>query len=181
MTSASDDEALFDDIYGEDEATTVDASSGAKPEAPVESQESAQMQQPETNTVSQIEAPQTNSVDSYSNSESIGNNVNAYGNGGYDNNNNGGNYNNTENSNQNIYNNNNCNNNQNFDNNNQNLYNNNNNDNNNNQFSNQETNIPKKIEKADISKEDGKMFIGGLNWETTEEGLKEYFIVLMKF
>ena len=29
--------------------------------------------------------------------------------------------------------------------------------------------------KADISKDNCKMFIGGLNWETTEDGLREYF------
>lgn len=29
--------------------------------------------------------------------------------------------------------------------------------------------------KADISKDNCKMFIGGLNWETTEEGLRNYF------
>lgn len=29
--------------------------------------------------------------------------------------------------------------------------------------------------KADISKDNCKMFIGGLNWETTEDGLKNYF------
>lgn len=29
--------------------------------------------------------------------------------------------------------------------------------------------------KADISKDNCKMFIGGLNWETTEDGLRDYF------
>ncbi|XDT43300.1 Eukaryotic RNA Recognition Motif (RRM) profile [Nakaseomyces glabratus] len=29
--------------------------------------------------------------------------------------------------------------------------------------------------KADLSRENCKMFIGGLNWETTEDGLREYF------
>ena len=39
----------------------------------------------------------------------------------------------------------------------------------------EDTNGTQKHVKADISKDNCKMFIGGLNWETTEEGLRNYF------
>ncbi|CAL9733439.1 nuclear polyadenylated RNA-binding protein 4 [Monosporozyma servazzii] len=42
------------------------------------------------------------------------------------------------------------------------------------QQSQQETEDQRRV-KADISKDSCKMFIGGLNWETTEEGLRNYF------